>query len=171
MGIVSVLFSGGRIWHYGHISLHTAHKLIHFHVMQNQDQLLLLTTPASSYDKRMAKSAPLANALAYPPGVFELPADARILCTYVKPAQNWLPSPAFPQWRFIAVEPATPMLEICRARKSRSVWYPHHVALFTKVISIHSRNRISFARCGNLPSVSFPDVWIWFRSSVHSIDK
>jgi len=62
----------------------------------------------------MAKSA-LANALYFIRLVFsELPADARIL--HRRNRLRIALAQAFPQWRFTAVEPATPMLEICRQK-------------------------------------------------------
>jgi tRNA (cmo5U34)-methyltransferase len=49
---------------------------------------------------------------------------------------------AVSQWQFTAVEPAAPMLDICRnAPKSVASC---HVALFTKVISIHCPHRPPF---------------------------
>ncbi|MCG8422547.1 MAG: methyltransferase domain-containing protein [Proteobacteria bacterium] len=74
---------------------------------------------ASSYDERFAKLAPIRDAL----HLFirlvlsELPVDARILCVGVGTGSELIDlAQAFPQWRFTAVEPATPMLDICRQR-------------------------------------------------------
>lgn len=88
--------------------------------MKNQEPAVVFDQEtASSHDKRFAKLAPLRDALHLCMRVIlsELPTDANILCVGVGTgpeliylAQN------FPQWRFTAVEPAAPMLDICRLR-------------------------------------------------------
>lgn len=74
---------------------------------------------ASSYDERFAALAPMRDALHLSIRLIlsELPTDARILCVgagtgaeLIYLAQN------FPQWQFTAVEPAAPMLDICRQK-------------------------------------------------------
>ena len=78
---------------------------------------------ASSYDKRFAKLAPMKDALHLLMRMVlaELPADARILCIGVGTgAELIFLAQAFPQWRFTAVEPAAPMLDICRQRVEES---------------------------------------------------
>ena len=74
---------------------------------------------ASSYDQRWAKLAPIRESL----DLFirailsELPADARILCVGVGTGSELINlAQAFPQWQFTAVEPAIPMLDVCRQR-------------------------------------------------------
>jgi len=74
---------------------------------------------ATSHDKRLAKLAPMREAL----HLFirmvlaELPVDARVLCIGVGTGQELLDlGRAFPQWQFTVVEPAAPMLDICRQR-------------------------------------------------------
>ena len=74
---------------------------------------------ASSYDKQFAKLAPVRDALNLLMRMVlsKLPADARILCIGVGTGKELIDlAQAFPQWRFTAVEPAAPMLDICRQR-------------------------------------------------------
>ena len=88
--------------------------------MENQDSSSLFDQEhATSHDKRLAKLAPMREAL----HLFirmvlsELPVDARVLCVGVGTGQELLDlAQAFPQWQFTVVEPATPMLDICRQR-------------------------------------------------------
>ncbi len=74
---------------------------------------------ASSYDDRFAKLAPMRDALHLLMHLVlsELPANAHILCVGVGTGAELLDlARAFPQWQFTAVEPAAPMLSICRRR-------------------------------------------------------
>ena len=74
---------------------------------------------ASSYDQQFAKLAPIRDALDLLIRIVlsELPTDARILCIGVGTGKELIDlAQAFPQWQFTAVEPAAPMLDICRQR-------------------------------------------------------
>ncbi len=88
--------------------------------MQNQEPPIVFDKErASSYDKQYAKLAPLRDALALLVRLIlsDLPADARILCVGVGTGAELLDlAQAFPQWQFTALEPAAPMLGICRQR-------------------------------------------------------
>ncbi|NEU73446.1 class I SAM-dependent methyltransferase [Hassallia byssoidea VB512170] len=88
--------------------------------MQNQKSSIVFDKErASSYDKRFAKLAPMRDALHLLIRVIlsELPAEARILCVGVGTGSELIDlAQAFPQWQFTAVEPAKPMLDICRQR-------------------------------------------------------
>jgi tRNA (cmo5U34)-methyltransferase len=89
-------------------------------IMQNQESSIVFDQErASSYDKRFAKLAPLLDALHLLIHLVlsELPADARILCVGVGTGTELINlAQKFPQWQFTAVEPAAPMLDICRQR-------------------------------------------------------
>ncbi len=74
---------------------------------------------ASSYDKGNAVFAPLRDALNFLIHTIlaELPSDAHILCVGVGTGSEVIDlAQAFPKWRFTLVEPAAPMLDICRQR-------------------------------------------------------
>ena len=92
--------------------------------MKNQEPTIVFDKErAASYDKRMAKLAPLRDALHLLIRMIlsELPADARVLCVGVGTGSELIDlAQAFPQWQFTAVEPATAMLDICRRRVEES---------------------------------------------------
>ncbi len=74
---------------------------------------------ASSYDKGNAVFAPLRDALNFLIHTIlaELPSNAHILCVGVGTGSEVIDlAQAFPKWRFTLVEPAAPMLDICRQR-------------------------------------------------------
>ena len=88
--------------------------------MQNQESPVVFDQKhASSYDQQFAKLAPIRDALdlLIRMVLSELPTDARILCIGVGTGKELIDlAQAFPQWQFTAVEPAAPMLDICRQR-------------------------------------------------------
>jgi len=88
--------------------------------MQNQESPVVFDQEhASSYDQQFAKLAPIRDALDLLIRIVlsELPTDARILCIGVGTGKELIDlAQAFPQWQFTAVEPAAPMLDICRQR-------------------------------------------------------
>lgn len=74
---------------------------------------------AAAYDQRFAKLAPLRDALHLLIGAVlaDLPAAARILCVGAGTGHELIYlAQKFPSWRFTAVEPSAPMLEICRRK-------------------------------------------------------
>ncbi len=89
-------------------------------VMHNQRSSSIFNQErASSFDKQHAKMAPIRDALHFLMRMMlaELPADARILCVGAGTGAELIAlATAFPRWRFTAVEPAAPMLDICRRR-------------------------------------------------------
>lgn len=89
-------------------------------MMKNQEPTIVFDQErASSYDQRWAKLAPTRDALhlLIRTILSELPADARILCVGVGTGSELIDlAQAFPLWQFTAVDPATPMLNICRQR-------------------------------------------------------
>jgi tRNA (cmo5U34)-methyltransferase len=88
--------------------------------MTNQDPAIMFNQQmASSYDKMNAIFAPLRDPLNFLIRLIlaDLPIDARILCVGVGTGSELIDlAQAFPQWQFTAVEPAAPMLDICRQR-------------------------------------------------------
>jgi tRNA (cmo5U34)-methyltransferase len=88
--------------------------------MKNQESTIVFDQErASNYDKRFAKLAPIRNALHLSIRLVlsELPNDARILCVGVGTGAELIDlAQAFPQWKFVAVDPAKPMLDICRQK-------------------------------------------------------
>lgn len=74
---------------------------------------------ASTYDEQRSKMAPINDTLHFLMRMIlkELPDEAHVLCVGVGTgAELFYLAEAFPRWRFTAVEPAKPMLEICRQR-------------------------------------------------------
>ena len=87
---------------------------------------------ASTYDQRAARIAPLRDALHLLTRLqlSGLRADARILCVGVGTGLELIYlAREFPLWQFVAVEPAAPMLDICRQKAeasgvaSRCTWH------------------------------------------------
>lgn len=78
---------------------------------------------AAAYDQRYAKLSAMRDALHLLIGaVFaDLPAEARILCVGAGTGHELIYlAQKFPQWRFTAVEPSAPMLEVCRRKAEES---------------------------------------------------
>ncbi|GAA6619233.1 class I SAM-dependent methyltransferase [Scytonema sp. NUACC26] len=92
--------------------------------MKNQASNLIFDQEfASSYDSQFAKLAPMRDALhmSIRMVLSELPSDARVLCVGVGTGLELIDlAQKFPQWKFTAVEPAAPMLDICRQKAEES---------------------------------------------------
>jgi tRNA (cmo5U34)-methyltransferase len=74
---------------------------------------------ASGYDQQWSKMAPLRDALYLLIGAVlaELRADAGILCVGAGTGAELIDlARRFPEWRFVAVEPSEPMLDVCRRK-------------------------------------------------------
>jgi tRNA (cmo5U34)-methyltransferase len=74
---------------------------------------------AAAYDARFAKLEPMRDAMHLLTGgiLASLPSDARILCVGAGTGAELLALAAkFPGWRFTAVEPSGPMLDLCRKK-------------------------------------------------------
>ncbi|MEZ5415468.1 MAG: methyltransferase domain-containing protein [Opitutaceae bacterium] len=70
---------------------------------------------AAGYDERWAPLAPMRDSLHLQMRLVlqELPADARILCVGVGTGAELIAlARVFPGWRFVAVDPSSPMLEV-----------------------------------------------------------
>ncbi len=78
---------------------------------------------AASYDDRWAPLAPLRDSLHLQMRFIlqELPAYARVLCVGVGTGAELLAlARFFPGWRFTAVEPSAPMLDVCRRKAAEA---------------------------------------------------
>jgi tRNA (cmo5U34)-methyltransferase len=88
--------------------------------MKNQEPTIVFDQErASNHDKQFAKLAPMCNGLdlSICMVLSELPDDARILCVGAGTGTELIQlAHHFPQWQFTAVEPAAPMLDICRQK-------------------------------------------------------
>lgn len=86
----------------------------------HQDEIkAIFDQQAASYDTRWAKTAPINNCLylLLASLFIGLPADARILCVGAGTgAELAYLAQKNPAWRFTAVEPSGPMLDVCRQR-------------------------------------------------------
>jgi tRNA (cmo5U34)-methyltransferase len=89
----------------------------------HQDEIkAIFDQQAASYDAQWAKTAPIKNCLHFLlESLFaELPADARILCVGVGTGAELAHlAQKNPAWRFTAVEPSGPMLDVCRQRAAK----------------------------------------------------
>ncbi len=87
--------------------------------MKDQSTIVFDRERAANWDKLSAKLAPSKDALHLLIRLVlsELPDDARILCVGVGTGAELIYlAQQFPQWQFTAVEPAAPMLNICRQK-------------------------------------------------------
>jgi tRNA (cmo5U34)-methyltransferase len=78
---------------------------------------------ASSYDDRWAPLAPLRDSLHLQMRFIlqDLPAAARVLCVGVGTGAELLAlARFFPGWRFMAVDPSAPMLDVCRRKAAEA---------------------------------------------------
>lgn len=86
----------------------------------DQDQIkAIFDHQAASYDTQWARTAAIKDCLYFLlPSLFaDLPADARVLCVGVGTGAELAHlARVNPGWRFTAVEPSGPMLDVCRQR-------------------------------------------------------
>jgi len=90
----------------------------------HQDEVkAIFDQQAAGYDAQWAKTAPIKDCLYFLlESLFaELPADARILCVGVGTGAELAHlAQKNPAWRFTAVEPSGPMLDVCRQRAEKA---------------------------------------------------
>lgn len=87
--------------------------------MQSDKIVAIFDQQAATYDRRWSDLAPINGALHLLVDALlsKLPARARILCVGAGTGAEVLYfAQRFPGWRFTAVEPSLPMLEVCRRR-------------------------------------------------------
>jgi tRNA (cmo5U34)-methyltransferase len=93
-------------------------------IVTKQDPAIVFNKEmAAAYDTRNVVFTPLRDSLNFIIRAIltELPIDAQILCVGVGTGVELVDlAQAFPQWQFTAVEPAVPMLDICRQRVEES---------------------------------------------------
>lgn len=89
----------------------------------HQDEIkAIFDQQAASYDTQWVKTAPINDCLYFLlESLFaDLPADARILCVGVGTGAELAHlAKKNPAWRFTAVEPSGPMLDVCRQRAEK----------------------------------------------------
>jgi len=74
---------------------------------------------AAAYDERWAPLAALRDSLHLQTALvlYDLPVDARVLCVGVGTGAELLAlADRFPSWRFVAIDPSAPMLDVCRRK-------------------------------------------------------
>lgn len=72
-----------------------------------------------SYDERNSKLAPISDGMHFLIRLIlkELPAQSRVLCVGVGTGAEVLSlSSAYPEWRFVCLDPSADMLDVCRER-------------------------------------------------------
>lgn len=88
--------------------------------MQNQGPPVAFNEEhAARYDQQFSKLAPMRDALHLLIGAIfaELPEEVRVLCVGAGTGlEIFYLARKFPRWRFTAVDPSGPMLEVCRRR-------------------------------------------------------
>lgn len=87
--------------------------------MDQEQVKAIFDQQAAGYDSQWAKTAPIKDCLYFLLGSLfaDLPASASVLCVGVGTgAELAALAHANPGWRFTAVEPSGPMLEVCRQR-------------------------------------------------------
>jgi tRNA (cmo5U34)-methyltransferase len=88
--------------------------------MKNQETKIIFDEErAANHDQQFARLAPMRHGLdlSICMVLSDLPDDARILCVGVGTGTELIHlARHFPQWQFTAVEPAAPMLDICRQK-------------------------------------------------------
>ena len=90
--------------------------------MDQDDVKAIFDQQAAGYDAQWAKTAPIKDCQHFLlASLFaELPSDARILCIGVGTGAELAPlAQQHSGWRFTAVEPSGPMLDVCRERAAR----------------------------------------------------
>ena len=95
--------------------------------MRSEELKAVFDQQASGYDKQWAKTAPIRDGLHFLlESIFaELPADAQILCVGAGTGAEMAHlARKFPRWRFTAVEPSGPMLDVCRQRAEAEGFAP-----------------------------------------------
>jgi tRNA (cmo5U34)-methyltransferase len=118
--------------------------------MHSDEIKAIFDQQAAGYDERWAKTAPIRDALHFLlQSVFAgLPAEARILCVGVGTGEEIACLAArFPRWTFVAVDPSSAMIDVCREKAGQGGYLSRCVFHAGYVDSLPAQDAFDGATC------------------------